>query len=172
MDQFIKLTNQFYKWTYQFIKTLNRFNKSMDRFMMSSFTSLNVRRVWIGNHHLKRMKFGLFVKPHVSNKKLIMTKSDENQKLFWKNSPLSQKNTSTLLNTYFEEHLLTTDCFSDLKHHGTRVFHNIFFYFTKFWSFHKNPDNESSSECILVEILCVLFTLTSSFARDWKKSSS
>ena len=30
------------------------------------------------NLHLKRMKFGLFVKPHVSKKKLIMTKSAEN----------------------------------------------------------------------------------------------
>ena len=30
------------------------------------------------NFHLKRMKFGLFVKLHVSNKKLIITKSHEN----------------------------------------------------------------------------------------------
>ena len=30
------------------------------------------------NLHMKRMKFGLFAKPHVSNKKLIITKSAEN----------------------------------------------------------------------------------------------
>ena len=30
------------------------------------------------NLHLKKMKFGLFVKPHVSNKKLMITKSAEN----------------------------------------------------------------------------------------------
>ena len=33
------------------------------------------------NLHLKRVKFGLFAKPYVSNKKLILTRS--NQKLFW-----------------------------------------------------------------------------------------
>ena len=30
------------------------------------------------NLHLKRIRFGLFVKPHVSNKKLNMTKSADN----------------------------------------------------------------------------------------------
>ena len=36
-------------------------------------------------------------------------------------------------------------------------------------SFHQNPHNESSSGCILVDILYVIFTLTSSLANDWKK---
>ena len=75
-------------------------------------------------------------------------------------------------NTYFEELLQATNCFSDLKH---CIFHNIifFFYFMLFHnkssSFYQNSDNESSSKWILVEILCVIFTLTSSFVSDWKK---
>ena len=57
----------------------------------------------------------------------------------------------------------------------------LFAYFhSKFWSLHQNPNNESSSECILIEILCVLFTLTSSKkfklvelffqSREWSKN--
>ena len=34
---------------------------------------------------------------------------------------------------------------------------------------HQNSDNESSCQWILVEILCVIFTLMSSVASDWKK---
>ena len=145
--------------------------------------------------------FGLFVKPHVSNKKLIITKltffefshqrcsaekyipknvaNFTGKHLCWSLSPaILLKRDSNMdffseiceifKNTYFEEHQRKTDCFSNLKH-GIQVFHNIFFFHSKFWSFRQNPDNESSSECILVEILCVLFTLMSLFASYWKK---
>ena len=156
---------------------------------------------FLSNIHLKWMTFGLFVKPHVSNKKLIITKltffdfSHQRcsvEKYIPKNfanftgkhlcrslSPaillkrdsnmdFSSEICEIFKNTYFEEHQRRTDCFSNLKH-GIQVFHNIFFFHSKFWSFRQNPDNESSSECILVEILCVLFTLMSSFASYWKK---
>ena len=33
---------------------------------------------FLSNLYLKRMKFGLFIKPYVSNKRLIITKSAEN----------------------------------------------------------------------------------------------
>ena len=37
---------------------------------------------------------------------------------------------------------------------------------------HQNSDTESSSLYLLPEILCILFTLTSSFASDWKKDQT
>ena len=46
------------------------------------------------------MKFGLFVKPHVSNKKLVMTKSDANQKVV-----LKKFATFTEKHFYTPEHL-------------------------------------------------------------------
>ena len=115
------------------------------------------------NLHFKWMKFGLFVKPHVSNRKLIKTKSAKNQiflisevclrkshcitknfanfagkHLCWSLFLIKLQTFSALQtfsfeickvfkNTYLEEYLRTTDCFSDLKH-GIWVFHNSMFF--------------------------------------------
>ena len=65
-------------------------------------------------------------------------------------------------NTYFKK-TSPNGGFYDLKH-GIRVFHDFIFFV------YSTANNIQTKSLVLAEILCVLFTLRSPFASDWKEN--
>ena len=122
------------------------------------------------NLHLTQMKFGLFGKTHVSDKKIIITKSTENEYfLDFRSShvhnlfrQLHRKTTvlelifivkfvKILRTPIFEEHLRMTDCFSDLKY-GIVFFFFFFFYIL-------NNSTANSEVCIKVRTMSIILNV-------------